>query len=407
MFDPKKRRGDFPILSRKVNGQPLTYLDSAATAQKPEVVLKAMDGFYRQHYANPHRGLHALSAKATELYEQGRLTVGNHFGVPAPNVVFTRSATEAINLFVQGWLAPRLRQGTAVIVLTEMEHHANLVPWFLLAKRHDLKFRFVKMTPAGQLDMSDYRKQVEGATAVGITMASNVLGTINPLADLVKVAHTAGAKVLVDAAQGAPHLAIDFAQLGADAMAVTGHKMLGPTGIGALLATDEVFGQMQPVYGGGEMIKRVGWGEYEPADAPWRFEAGTMPAAEVIGWSAALAYLENLGMEHVRQHEIDLNTHALARLGEIPGLTLLGPSAPGERVGLIAFTVDGIHPHDLATLLDEDGIAVRSGHHCAQPLHDRLGIPASTRASWSVFTTPEDIDRLAESITRAQKVFAA
>ncbi len=405
MFNSIGVRTDFPILSREVNGKPLTYLDSAATSQKPEAVLQAMDDFYRQHNANPHRGLHTLGEEATAAYEEARKSVAEFISAEPKQLIFTRSATEALNLFVGGWASHNVKKGD-VIVLTEMEHHANLVPWYILSEEYELEFRFVGLTKEGHLDLEDLREKVKGAKAVGVTAVSNVLGTVNPIREIGVIAHEAGAAVLVDAAQAAPHLPLDVATWGADAVALTGHKMLGPTGIGALWVAADRLTEMSPVYGGGEMIKTVGFGQYEPAEPPHKFEAGTMPVAEAVGWAAAVRYLDKLGMAEVREHEISLNRYALETLAGINGLKMYGPSDSEARGGLVAFTIDGVHAHDLATILDQEGIAIRSGHHCAEPLHRKLGIPASARASWSVYTTEADIDRLVAGIKKAQKVFA-
>ncbi len=406
MFNPAKLKPDFPILSRRINGHSLCYLDSAATSQKPEAVLAAMGDYYRNHNANPHRGVHTLSEEATEAYEGARATLATFINAKPSELIFTRSATEALNLFVWGWASHHVSKGDA-IVLTEMEHHANLVPWYLLSEEYELEFRFVGLGADGQLDLDDFRRKVKGAKAVGVTLASNVLGTINPIAEISKIARAAGAMVLVDAAQAAPHLPIDVGALGCDALALTGHKMLGPTGIGALWVRPAVLAEMEPVYGGGEMITSVGKGTYTPAEPPWKFEAGTMPAAEAVGLAAATGYLQKLGMEAVRAHEQSLTGYALESLKNTTGVTVYGPADPAARVGLVSFTVGGVHAHDLATLLNEDGIAIRSGHHCAQPLHEVLGVPATARASFSVYNNEEDVDRLVAGIRSAQKVFSA
>lgn len=406
MLDPAKLKADFPILSRKVHGKPLTYLDSAATAQKPAAVIKALDGFYRKHNANVHRGLYALSEEATELYESARRTVAEFIGADGPEeIVFTRSTTEAINLVAYGWARHNLKRGDAIL-LTEMEHHANLIPWYLLADELGLKLRFAAVTPEGRLDRADFERKLTVAKLVCVTHASNVLGTINPIAELTELAHGAGAKILVDGAQAAPHLPLDLCELQPDWYAFSGHKLFGPTGIGVLRTHRPVYDEMEPMLGGGEMIKSVGLGTVEFADPPQKFEAGTMPVADAVGLAAAVEYAKKLGMKNVRKHEQELIAYALERLAAIDGLTIYGPSDPADRVGLISFTVEGIHAHDLASLLDQDGIAIRSGHHCAQPLHDKLGVPATARASFSVYNTTEDVDRLVESIESAKKTFA-
>ena len=406
MFDPAKIRADFPILSRKVHGKPLTYLDSSGAVQKPAAVIKAIDDFYRKHNANVHRGLYQLSEEATELYEGARGTVAEFIGADSPEeIVFTRSATEAINLVAYGWARKNLKKGD-VILLTEMEHHANLVPWYMLAKEIDVELRFVQITPEGRLDRADFERKLDGAKLVGLIHASNVLGTINPISELTKLAHDAGAKVVVDGAQAVPHLPVDLCELQPDWYAFSGHKLFGPSGIGVLRTHAPVYEEMEPMLGGGEMIKSVGLGTVEFADPPAKFEAGTMPIADAVGLGAAVEYVRNLGMENIRAYEEELTGYALKRLGEISGLKTYGPTDPAERTALVAFTVEGVHAHDLASLLDQDGIAVRSGHHCAQPLHERLGVPATTRASFSVYNSTEDVDRLVESIQAAQKTFS-
>ena len=406
MLDPAKLKADFPILQRKVHGQPLAYLDSAATSQKPEAVISALDEFYRQHNANAHRGLYVLAEEATELYEGARQTVAEFIGADAPEeIVFTRGTTEAINLVAYGWARRNLKKGDAIL-LTEMEHHANLVPWYMLAKEIGVELRFAEVTPDGRLDRADFEKKLDGAKLVGIVHASNVLGTINPIAELTALAHDVGAKVLVDGAQAAPHLPLDLCELQPDWYAFSGHKLFGPGGVGVLRTHRTVYEEMQPMLGGGEMIKSVGLGTVEFADPPQKFEAGTMPVADAVGLGAAVEYARKLGMENIREHEQQLTGYALKSLSEINGLTVYGPVDPTDRVGLVSFTIDGVHAHDLASLLDQDGIAIRSGHHCAQPLHDKLGVPATARASFSVYNTTDDVDRLVESIKAAQKTFA-
>ena len=406
MFDPAKIRADFPILSRKVHGKPLTYLDSAATAQKPEVVIKALEDFYREHNANVHRGLYVLAEEATEMYEQARHTVAEFIGADSPEeIVFTRSTTEAINLVAYGWARHNLKKGDAIL-LTEMEHHANLVPWYMLADEIGVELRFAAVTSDGRLDQADFEKKLAGTKLVTVTHASNVLGTINPIAELTKLAHEAGAKVLVDGAQAAPHLPLDMCELQSDWYAFSGHKLFGPSGIGVLRTHRPVYDEMQPMLGGGEMIKSVGLGTVEFADAPAKFEAGTMPVADAVGLGAAIEYVQKLGLNNIRAHEQELTGYALEKLGAVDGLTIYGPADPADRVGLVSFTVEGIHAHDLASLLDQDGIAIRSGHHCAQPLHAKLGVPATARASFSTYNSTDDVDRLVESIKVAQKVFS-
>lgn len=396
-------KADFPVLSRRHDGTPLIYLDSAATAQKPRVVLDAMDGFYRERYASVRRGIYALAEAATGEYEQARKTVATFLGTDdASEVVFTKNATESINLVAAGWGSRNLKKGDAIL-LTEMEHHANLVPWYRLAETQGLELRFGGVTGDGRLDLADFRKKAAGAKLVSVAHASNVLGTINPVAELAGIAHEAGAKILVDGAQAAPHLPVDVRALGADWYAVSGHKLYGPTGIGVLWTRHQVYTEMDVVFSGGEMITEVGLGTVSFADPPAKYEPGTPPVAEAIGLAAAAGYVEKLGRERIAAHDRELSAYALGKLGDVPGLRVFGPADPSARVGLVSFAVEGTHPHDLATLLDREGIAIRSGHHCAQPLHRRLGIPASTRASWGVYTAPADIDRLVEGLRGAVK----
>ncbi|MSU76365.1 cysteine desulfurase [Patescibacteria group bacterium] len=406
MLDPAKLRADFPILTRRIHDKPLTYLDSAATAQKPSAMLEAMDHFYRNHYGSVRRGIYTLSEEATGMYEAARETVAEFIGADSSEeIVFTKNATEAINLVAYSWGRSNLRKGDA-IVLTEMEHHANLIPWYILAKEKGLELRFAKVTDGGRLDMMDFEKKLKGAKLVCVTHVSNVLGTINPVAEITKLAHEAGAKVLVDGAQAAPNLPLDMCELEADWYVFSGHKLYGPTGIGVLRTHAPVYEAMQPFLSGGEMINEVGLGDVTFAEPPATFEAGTMPAAEAIGLAVAIDYLNKLGMDSVREHEQAVTEYALEKLSAIEGVKIYGSKKAEDRVGLVSFTVDGIHPHDLASLLDQDGVAIRSGHHCAQPLHQKLGVPATARASFSVFTTTDDIDRLATSIKAAQKTFS-
>lgn len=401
MFDQATTKGDFPIFTEHPN---LAYLDSAATAQKPASVLEAMDNFYRKHYANPHRGVYALAEEATELYESARTTVATFLGGKADELIFCRSATEALNVFVWGWASHHLENGDAV-VLTEMEHHAGIVPWHILSEEYELDIRFARVEDSGHLDMADLAQKMTDAKVLSLCLASNVLGTINPVSEAATIAHQAGAKVLVDAAQAAPHLPIDVSKLGADAVAITGHKMLGPMGIGALWVNSETLQQMSPVYGGGGMIKEVRLEGYEPALPPFGMEAGTMPVAEAIGLAAAVRYLEKIGMAVIAEHERGLTQYALEQLQQISGVKIFGPFSAGDRVGLVSFTVANVHAHDLATILGEDSVAIRSGHHCAQPLHDKLGVPATARASFSVYNDTQDVDRLVSGIAKAQQVF--
>lgn len=406
MFDAAKVKADFPLLSTQGREPVLTYLDSAATSQKPEVVLRAMDRFYRSDYANVHRGVHRLAESATEQYEQARQAVAGFIGASeAREVVFTRGTTESINLVRYTWARDNLKRGDAIVV-TEMEHHANLVPWVMLAEEQKVELRVVTVTETGELNRADLQEKVRGASLVCISHISNVLGTINPITEIGESAHAEGAKVLVDAAQSVPHLPINVQELGADFVAFSAHKMLGPTAIGALWVKLDLLETLRPFMGGGHMIRNVTQDSVSYAEVPRRLEAGTMPVAEAVGWRAAIEYLQNLGMSAVREHELALTRYALDTLARAEGVNLYGPLDASKRGGLVSFTVDGVHAHDLATLLDDEGVAIRSGHHCAQPLHERLGVPATARASFSVYNTNDDIDRLVAGIRAAQQVFS-
>lgn len=398
-------RSDFPILNRQVHGKPLTYLDSAATSQKPRQVIDAMSDYYANYNANIHRGVYTIAEEATAAYEAARKKVVTFIGAASSKeVIFVRNTTEAINLVAQSWGRKNLRPGDEV-VLTEMEHHSNLVPWFLLAEQVGFNIRYIPVTPAGYLDISVLPALLNERTRlVSVTQMSNVLGTITPVRVIADAAHRVGALCLVDGAQSVPHMAVNVREMDCDFLAFSGHKMLGPTGIGCLYGKRAVLEAMPPFMGGGEMIKNVTYEGARYNDLPWRFEAGTPSIAEGIGLGAAVDYLNALGMGAVRQQEESLTAYALQRLSALPGITVYGPPAH-DRGGAVAFTVGGMHPHDIATLLDQDAIAVRAGHHCAQPLHNKLGIPASTRASFYVYNTMEEIDRLADSLARAQKLF--
>jgi cysteine desulfurase/selenocysteine lyase len=400
-------RAEFPILSVETRpGVPLIYLDSAATSQKPSRVIQAMTTFYERYNANIHRGIHRLAEEATEAYEGARQRIADFVGAPsARQVIFTRNATEAINLVAFSWGRSHLQPGQ-MVVLTEMEHHSNLIPWQMLAAERGLRLEFVPPTDDGQLDLGVYRSLLQqGPQLVSFTHVSNVLGTINPVAEMAAMAHQAGAIVLVDGAQSVPHLPVNFAELGVDFLAFSSHKMCGPTGIGVLIGREDLLETMPPFMGGGDMIKRVHLREFTSNDIPAKFEAGTPAIAEAIGLGAAVDFLGEIGMAAVRRHEEELVSYALDRLAEVPGLRLLGPSAD-RRGGVAAFWLEAAHPHDVAQLLDREGIAVRAGHHCAQPIHDRLGLPASTRASFYLYNTRQEIDRLAQALYHVIEFFA-
>ena len=400
-------RADFPILAREINGKPLVFLDSAASTQKPSAVLDAMDHFARTSYANIHRGAYTLSEEATRAYERARKTVAKFINArSAREVIYTRNTTESINLVARTWADANLRAGDH-IVLSEMEHHSNIVPWQQAAQRTGATLHYTPITDEGELDLAAYDALLEQhrPRLVAITQMSNVLGTLTPLGDLIAKAHAVGALVLVDGAQGAPHLPVDVQALGCDFYAFSGHKMLGPSGIGILWGRAELLEAMPAFLGGGDMIREVTLDGFTWNDLPWKFEAGTPAIIEAVGLGAAVDYLRKLGMERVREHERALTAYALERLAAIPGLTIYGPPAE-RRGGVVSFTLGEIHAHDLATLLDREGVAVRAGHHCAQPLMERFHLAATARASFYVYTTSDDIDALATALERAQSVFA-
>ena len=397
-------RGDFPILERTIDGHRLVYLDSAATAQKPRVVLDALRSFYERSNANVHRSIHTLGEEATELFEAARDRVRAFIGARhREEVVFTRGTTEAINVVAHSWARRALEKGDEIL-LTEMEHHSNLVPWYLLARERGLRLRYIPLTGEGLLDLGALDRLLGRRTRlVALTHVSNVLGTINPVAEIVERAQAAGARVLIDGAQAAPHLPVDVAALGADFYAFSGHKLGAPTGIGVLYGRREILEPLEPGFGGSEIIKEVWLDRVTWNDLPWRFEPGTPPIAEAVALGAAIDYLESLGHETIRAHEADLTRQALARLAEVEDLTLYGPRDPALRVGVVAFNLAGVHPHDLAAALDAEGVAVRAGHHCAQPLARRLGVAGTARASFWVYTTPEEIEALVAALRRAQE----
>jgi len=405
-------RTDFPILGRRVNGKRLVYLDSAATAQKPQAVLDALDDYYKERNANVHRGVYTLAEEATAAYEAARAKTARFINAPSPReVVFTRSTTEATNLVSNAWGRWALSEGD-VVVLTHMEHHANVVPWHMLASERGIQLRWIPLTADGHLDLTDLPRLLDGAKLLGVTAVSNVLGTINDIPPLAEAAHAAGALVLVDAAQAAPHLTIDVGRLGADFVAFSGHKMLGPTGIGVLWARRSLLEEMPPFLGGGEMITDVRLDGFTCAELPWKFEAGTPPIAEAIGLGAAIDYLDGVGMDAVRAHELSLTGYALSALGERFGdrFRVHGPADPVERSGVLSFEFstsqgDAVHPHDIAQVLDSEGVCVRAGHHCAKPLMRALGVTATARASFYVYNDEADVDALADALTAVEKMF--
>lgn len=405
-IDVTSVKKDFPILERPVHSRRLVYLDSASSAQKPSSVIEAMSSYYETTHANVHRGVYLIAEEATRLYEKARSDLASFIGAPsASEVVFTKNATEAINLVAYSWGRANLNAGD-VIVLTEMEHHANLVPWLALKSERDIEIRYIPVDAKGRLDLSDLDRTLDGAKLLGVTSVSNVLGTINPLRMLADAAHAHGALLLVDGAQHAPHMPVDVAALGCDFFAVTGHKMLGPTGIGALWARGELLEAMPTFLGGGEMIRDVRLDGFTPNDVPWKFEAGTPPIAEAVGLSAAIEYLERLGMEQVREHEVRLTAYALDALGSLgDDVTVHGPPSADERGGVISFAYKSVHPHDLSQVLDEAGVCVRAGHHCAKPLMRKLGVSATARASFSVYNDESDVDALVSALSDVDKLF--
>jgi cysteine desulfurase / selenocysteine lyase len=389
-----------------VHGQPVAYLDSGASSQRVLASIQAVDRYERRHHSNVHRGSHTLSAEATEAYEGARATVADHLGAAdRREVLFVRNATEAINLVARAWGDANVGAGDRVL-LTEMEHHSNIVPWQQLAERVGAEIDWAPIKEEGLLDMEAFATLLErGPKLVAIAHVSNVLGTENPVAEIARLAHEAGALVLVDGAQAAPKMAVDVAGLGADFYAVTGHKLYGPTGIGVLWGRLDLLRAMPPFLGGGSMIRKVGRDGTTYADVPARFEAGTPAIAQAIGMAAALRWLDALGMEAVLEHERAIADYALERLAEVPGLRVFGPPRGPQRVGPVSFEVEGIHAHDVAEILDRHGVAVRAGHHCAQILMDRLGVAATARASFGAYTAPDEIDRLVDGLEDARKVF--
>ncbi len=417
-FDVERVRKDFPILDRTVRGgRPLVYLDSANTSQKPRQVIDAISDFYEQHNANIHRATHQLGEEATEAYEGARITVAGFLGTrDETEVVFTKNISEAINLvaYSMGNAATgdsdgeRFRLGPGdEIVITEMEHHSNIVPWQLLCRRTGATLRWFGVTDHGRLDLAGIDELINERTKlVALVHQSNVLGTINPIRQIADRAHAVGALVLVDAAQSVPHMPVDVVQLGADFLGFTGHKICGPTGIGVLWARRELLDAMPPFLGGGEMIESVSMARSTYAHPPHKFEAGTMPIAEAVGLDAAIGYVSEVGLDVIRAHERELLAYALQGFATLDGVRILGPTDPAERGTAISFLVDDVHPHDVSQVLDAHGVAVRAGHHCARPLHLRFGVPASTRASFYLYNTTEEVDALVRGLDTVQRYFA-
>ena len=405
-FPIEKIRASFPALEREVNGRPVAYLDSGASSQRVLASIQAVDRYERTHHSNVHRGAHTMSAEATAAYEGARATVADHIGAAdRREVVFVRNATEAINLVARAWGDANVGAGDR-IVLTEMEHHSNVVPWQQLAERVGAEIDWVPVTEEGLLDMGALAALLErGPKLVSVAHVSNVLGTENPLAEIARLAHAAGALVLADGAQAAPKLPLDMAALGIDFYAITGHKLYAPTGIGALWGRLELLREMPPFLGGGSMIRKVTKDGTTYADPPARFEAGTPAIAQAIGMASALRWLDGLGMDAVLEHEREVANYTLERLAEVPGLRDFGPPAGDGRIGPVSFELEGVHAHDVSEILDRHAVAVRAGHHCAQPLMERLGVPATARASFAIHTVSEEIDRLVEGLHDARRVF--
>lgn len=406
-------RKDFPFLKRRINGHPVVYFDSAATSQKPRQVLEAMHEAAALHYGNVHRGIHTLSQEATAAYEGARQKVAKFIGARDwREIVFTKNATEAINLVVWGYAAPRLRRDD-VVLLTEMEHHSNLVPWLMLAKKLGVRIEYVRITDDGRLDLKDAAQKLKSlkAQVFSFTHASNVLGTINPVSQMVSLVKKISPKTatVVDGAQAIAHLSVNVSKLGVDFYAISGHKMLGPTGIGCLYGRRELLEELQPVFGGGDMIRSVSFTSVEFNELPWRFEPGTPPIIEAIGWGVAVDYLNHIGLANIAKHEQQLKQAFLDHFQKLNGLKaqkfkLYGPDSTEDRTATFSFNLPGLHAHDLASLLDEQGIAIRSGHHCAQPLLNRLGTKAAARVSLYLYNTEAEIDYFFKTLEKIREV---
>jgi cysteine desulfurase/selenocysteine lyase len=404
-YDVESVRADFPILSREINGKPLAYLDNASTAQKPDVVIDAVRDYYRQSNANIHRGVHRLSVEATEAYERARGTVQRFVGARRPEeIIFVRGATEAINLVAQAYARPTISAGDEILITT-MEHHSNIVPWQILCEQTQAILRVVPINDAGELCVDEYDKLLGPRTRlVAVTHISNALGTINPVAELVAMAHRRDVPVLIDGAQAAPHLPIDVTTLDCDFYAITAHKMFGPTGIGALYGRYELLDAMEPYQGGGEMILSVTFDKTTYNHVPHKFEAGTPNIAGAIGMGAAIEYINGVGLDHIGTYEQELLAYATEKLSGIPEVRIVGTA--GHKAAVLSFLVGDVHPHDVGTILDQEGIAVRTGHHCAQPVMERYGLTATVRASLALYNTRAEIDRLAAAVEKVPEIFA-
>jgi cysteine desulfurase/selenocysteine lyase len=400
-------RADFPILSREIDGRRIVYLDSAASAQKPESVLEAMDRFYRTSYANVHRGVYTLAQEATDAFEGARERIAAFVGGEPQTTIFTRNATEALNIVAHAWGRDNVGPGDAVLI-TEMEHHSNLVPWQMLCNDVGAELRYLEVDDDGRLSLDQLDAELArgDVKVVAFAHVSNVLGTVNPVAEIAARARAAGALSVVDGAQGVPQMPVDIPLLGVDFYAWTGHKALGPTGIGVLHGRAEILSAMRPWLGGGHMISRVERDRSEWTDLPWKFEAGTDAIAEAVGLGAAVDYLRSIGMDRVRAHERELTARALEGLAGIDGVRIVGPPGIEDRGGVVSFAVEGMHPHDVSDLLNRDNVCVRAGHHCAQVLMRKLGVAATARASFGPYNIAEDVDALVDAVARARKVFA-
>lgn len=400
-------KADFPMLATQIDGKPIVYLDSAATSQKPTAVIDAMDDYYRNAYASVNRGAYKIAAAATDLLEDARSSVARFINAPNDHeVIFTKNATESFNLFVQSWGRANLGPGDAVVI-TEMEHHANIVPWHMLREQLGFELRWIPITDTGELDLTDLDTLLDGAKVLAATAMSNVLGTLNPIRRLADAAHAAGAIMLADGSQFVPHLPTDVQELGVDAFIFTGHKMLGPTGVGVFWATSELLEAMPPFLGGGDMILQVTKEGFTPNVLPHKFEAGTPNIAEIIGLGAAVKYLEGLGMDAVREHEVSLTGYAMRLLKERfgDGIKIQGPSEPAARGGVLSIEYKDVHPHDISQVLDQDNVYVRAGHHCAKPLMAVLGVHATARASMYVYNDEADVDAFADALEKSDDIF--
>jgi len=398
-------RKDFPILNQKINGKQLIYLDSAATSLRPSQVLNATAEYYEKYSANVHRGLHTLSHIATNKYEEARLKIAKFINANPKEIIFVRNATEGINIIANSYGKANTKFGDTIL-LTEMEHHSNIVPWQLLAREKNLSIKYIPITTEGRLDLNKAKEMLkEKPKILAITHASNVLGTVNPIKDIIKTAHNYGVKVLVDAAQSVPHIKVDVKELDCDFLVFSGHKMLGPSGIGVLFAKESILEELEPVLAGGDMIKEVTFYSATWNDLPYKFEAGTPNISGAIGLGAAVDYINRIGIDNIREHEIALTKYALDKLKKLDYIKIYGPLNEEFRLGVISFNLGDIHPHDLTTVLDEEGIAIRSGHACAMPLMEKLGVEAVARSSFYIYSTFEDVDNLILALEKARKVF--